>query len=160
MTPAARRDTRDWSSRLLDRYEVAASGCWEWTGYKANGYGRLTVGRQCWLAHRLSYALHYGDLPADSLICHHCDNPACINPEHLYAGDIVTNVADRTRRGRHVATLGERSGNTELTADDITELRARYAAGGISQLALARHYGISQSEAWNIIHRRRWRHVA
>lgn len=79
-------------------------GCWNWTGHHNGvGYGMLwapEAGRKV-LAHRFSYEMHHGPLPPGVLVCHHCDNPACVNPEHLYAGDYRSNMRDAVARGRH-----------------------------------------------------------
>ena len=77
------------------------TGCWLWTGSTSGGYGRLmeTEERRLVAAHRFSYELHFGD-PGDLQVCHHCDTPACVNPQHFFLGTQSDNVQDCLRKGR------------------------------------------------------------
>ena len=93
---------------------VKSDGCWEWTGYKdAQGYGWIgKPGRQAGIvaAHRYSAMLHFGMFDRRLLVCHHCDNPACVRPDHIYLGDHLSNSRDMFGRGRN------RNGNDAVTA--------------------------------------------
>jgi hypothetical protein len=98
--------------RLLARRHVdPRTGCWEWTGAKNSaGYGKLGTEGRTRYVHRLAHILWIGPIPDGLLVCHHCDNRPCFNPEHLYAGTWVQNMADMDRRGRrdkhtHVAIM-------------------------------------------------------
>jgi hypothetical protein len=82
-----------------------SNGCWEWTAYRdPDGYGRFGWARkrrsENILAHRVSWELHYGPIPEGLWICHHCDNPSCVRPDHLFLGDRSMNMKDCAAKGR------------------------------------------------------------
>lgn len=142
---------------------VTVGDCWEWRGdLDDKGYGRLVVRGVSIRAHRYSYALHHGDIPAGAYICHHCDNRRCVNPDHLYAGTPATNTADMIRRGRHNTgerPRGEANGAAHATAETVASIRAEHAAGA-TQASLAAKFGISRTQVHRIVHRKHWQHVA
>ncbi|TXH09407.1 MAG: HNH endonuclease [Spirochaetes bacterium] len=75
--------------------------CWLWTGRTdKHGYGTISEGRN-YRAHRVSYVIHFGKIDNGLLVCHHCDNPSCVNPLHLFLGTIKDNNRDRDNKGRH-----------------------------------------------------------
>jgi hypothetical protein len=93
------------AKRFWSRVEKT-EGCWLWTGYcEAAGYGTLEISvkgkRRKAYAHRLAYELTYGAIPAGLFICHHCDNPPCCNPDHLFVGTAGENSRDCVQKGRH-----------------------------------------------------------
>lgn len=86
--------------RFIDHTEHV-NGCWFWRGsLRKDGYGRFRMNGKTVLAHRASYFLHYGKVKPGSDVCHTCDNKACVNPEHLYLGDVSSNMRDKVRRSR------------------------------------------------------------
>lgn len=88
----------------------AENDCWEWRGAKStNGYGMLSLGGDTWRAHRLMWAFVNGPIPAGNVICHHCDNPSCVNPAHLFVGTYSENLEDCFRKGRRRGILGGKS---------------------------------------------------
>lgn len=130
------------------------TGCWNWTGGRYSlGYGVLyfgSVGRIT--AHRLSYLLYVGSIPDGYLICHHCDNPPCVNPDHLYAGTPQQNVADMIERGRGVAgRYGAEAHNAhpaELYRAVVSACDCRPA--GVTIADVAHEFGLSPwtARAW------------
>ena len=90
--------------RLLARIKVTESGCWEWTGSKnKKGYGQIQKGKRGLgpiLTHVASYIVHYGEVPKGMVVMHTCDNPPCINPEHLVLGSYQQNTDDMLAKGR------------------------------------------------------------
>lgn len=133
--------------------------CWLWMGARINGYGRLKINKQSKWAHRASYEHYVGAIPNGQLVLHHCDTPACINPEHLFLGTQKDNIADccrKGRRGRSGASLvGEANPARKLTAADVLAMRASHE----SQTALAARYGVSQARVSKILRREAWKHL-
>lgn len=140
--------------------------CWLWTGGKdKKGYGKISIGpasnRKHPKAHRISYFLHHGSLPDDRFVCHSCDNPACVNPDHLFLGTNADNMADMAAKGRAYSWKGRRSGednpHAKVTADDVRALRA---ATGLEQIhSIAGRRGISIGHARAIASGRGWEGV-
>lgn len=126
--------------------------CWEWQGAKSgHGYGRLLVDRVLAFAHRFSYELHYGSIP-DGLQClHECDNPACVNPKHLFAGTHQDNMDDKKAKGRAKALRGGHSPTASFTNEQAREVRRMYATGEYGQSELGRMLGVSNDTIRQII---------
>jgi len=160
--------------KFHDNYiPVPESGCWLWIGsLLRKGYGAMKVGRKSHVpmrAHRLSYELHFGNIPSGLFICHRCDTPSCVNPDHLYAGTAKDNCVDRDSRGRGRFFLRENGGPTRVatgvdhykakfTEDDIRNIR-RMLSEGISQTAIGRKYGVAQAHISLIKSGKIWRGV-
>jgi hypothetical protein len=132
--------------------------CWEWMGYKQNGrYGKLScLGMQ---THRYSWTIHHGAIPEGLSVLHHCDNPKCVNPKHLFLGTQQDNLADMRSKGHQVR--GESQGSAKLTAQQVRDIRALYRrySHEYGSAALARKYGVSPIQIWKIATRQQWRHV-
>lgn len=141
------------------------SGCWEWNGCKRNGYGRTTTGsrtdgtRRSVSAHRLSYELHNGSIPTGYEVCHKCDNPSCINPDHLFVGTRQDNIDDRERKGRNVVFVGEEQARAKLTKKAVKDARWERAYKGTSFQKLADKYGVSKKTILNAIKGVTWKCV-
>lgn len=141
---------------------LESEGCWIWAGSKyRNGYGRVGAGRKGQghlLAHRVSWTLHFGPIPSGLCVCHHCDNPPCVRPDHLFLGSVRDNAADRDAKGRWHTTVGEARTTAKLSDDRVRELRRRRDDGQTMQ-NLATEFGVSYSTVNAIVHRRKWAHV-
>lgn len=134
------------------------SGCWVWPfAVSSNGYGRVHCGPgDDQSAHRVALELD-GRPPGDLYACHHCDNPPCVNPAHLYVGTAAQNTQDALRRGR--SAIGERVNTAKLTAADVVAIRALYASG-TSAYRIAKDTGMSTGAIRHIVKGRTWKHVA
>lgn len=139
-------------------YTRKKDGCWDWVGYRdPNGYGRLNVNGRPVLGSRISYMLHYGDIPKGGVVCHKCDNPQCVNPEHLFLGTQADNVADMHAKGRarKRALKGEAHHAAKVTEVIVREVRGRIEPTSY----LADLYGLSRTTIDDIRKRRSWAHV-
>ena len=137
-----------------------SAGCWHWTGAVNNqGYGQLTYHQRAWLAHRFSWSLAHGS-PGRRCVCHTCDVRLCVNPAHLFLGSYADNYRDMREKGRATggSSKGETNPSAKLNEKKVREIR-RLQKVGWTQDRLATHFGISQSQVSNIVHRRLWAHV-
>lgn len=153
-------------------------GCWLWNGDRKNGYGRVSVGGQQLYAHRVSWQLTNGQIPNGMFICHHCDTPLCVRPDHLFLGTPADNVRDMRQKGRYPTDVvrpsgddhwariypdkvkrGEANNKAKLTEGEVIEIRSRYATGLVSQQNLAVTFGVSQPVISSIVTGRTWKHT-
>ncbi len=123
------------------------------------GYAMALDGKHPRSVHRLAFEIAVGPIPDGCDICHHCDKPPCFRPIHLFAGTENENIQDSIAKGRFRRALGENHGNAKLDNDSILAIRRLYAAGGITQRALAQRFDTKQSVIWAILARTAWKHV-
>lgn len=136
--------------RLRNRYVVDdTTGCWNWTGGRSGSEGRGRIGYEGrdQYAYRVSYQVHVGPIPDGLFICHHCDNPRCINPEHLYAGTAADNLRDARERGRWVPPVPKRGEDNHgsVARSVVSEAVSRYLSGTETQAQIAADLGVTQS---------------
>lgn len=131
------------------------SGCWLWTaGMGRGGYGKFAkVWNHSISAHRFSWEMHRGEIPAGMMVLHRCDNRACVNPDHLFLGDQDANMADMVNKKR--SARHERNVKAKLTAADVEKIRARIPHE--SQQAIARDFGVNQATISEIKCGHTWR---
>ena len=147
------------------RFVTQTDGCWEWSGCRqSHGYGQIGVERRIVYAHRLSWELHYGPIPAGLHVCHKCDNPPCVRPDHLFLGTRSDNLSDAAHKGRladRYTPFGEQHAHAVVSDDIVRLIRSAYQKrrGTISASDLGFVFHLSESQVFNVIHRRHWRHV-
>lgn len=145
---------------LEDRFwgKVDKSGeCWVWTaGRDPKGYGRIFLEGRAQIAHRVAWRLSFGAIPDGLFVCHHCDNPPCVRPSHLFLGTNADNSADRDRKGRtNNSTAGEANVNARLTAAQVRLIRESTK----SERELGREFGVKGAAIGKARRRETWRHV-
>jgi hypothetical protein len=152
-----RRTTPSVVSRFWPRVDRSAGpdGCWEWQGYRnRSGYGEIGAGgkdRGNFATHRLALELATGQpIPDGMWALHHCDNPPCVNPLHLYVGDRQQNVADAVARDRFARPRNELSVQARLSDLQVADIRSRWA-GGESCADLGRAFGVSDNHVNRIV---------
>lgn len=125
------------------------TGCWIWIGAKTYwGYGTRTNNGKTRRTHRISYELHIGAIPKGMCVLHSCDNPPCVNPDHLFLGTLKDNSQDMVAKGRSVA--GIKNGMCRLQESDIEQMRDSWN-GGCPMEALAHEFKCSLSTVSRII---------
>jgi hypothetical protein len=143
------------------------SGCWEWIGTKQDaGYGRIIISGKAVLAHRMSFEMHKGIIPPGMQVCHKCDNPPCVNPDHLFLGTAKDNAQDCISKGRKnaVGPKGRRvidgvaGNNRKLTPSDVLKIRED-AVNGMPNSDIAKKFNVSDSTISRIVNRNNWRHL-
>lgn len=171
-----------WNLTITERFwiKVDKTGdCWEWRASRNyRGYGTFSIGygKSPVLAHRRSYEMTYGAIPDGLFVLHHCDNPPCVRPEHLFLGTNADNMADMMKKGRYVprkipsgdaswsrnnldrVARGERHAGVKLTNEQVTELR-KLREEGKTFAYLSRTFGIGYTQIGRIIRRESWGHI-
>ena len=159
------RKARPKLERFWDKVGAMGPGCWEWVGSTRAGYGRFYLDRNTEvLAHRFSFQIHNGPVPKGMHVCHHCDNPPCVNPAHLFMGTPADNTRDAMRKGRlsdppRMSLPGEANPNSRLTERDVLEMRRLYATEGRTLAALAEQFGVTLSAVGQVVTGKRWGHA-
>ena len=143
--PPKTRKRKDMRERFMSKVYRCADGCWLWMGTKlkpgrrtTGGYGQFSVNNSYLYAHRVSYELHTGPIPAGAHVMHSCDVRHCVNPAHLSLGTRADNMADMVEKSRQAN--GERNGRHRLTDAQVAQIRSDRAAG-MTQQAIADKHG-------------------
>lgn len=139
---------------VFERWIDKSGECWLWLGaIDRDGYGIFTYCGATYRAPRVALQLDGRPVPARHYACHHCDNPACVRPSHLYVGTPTENMADAKKRGR--VRVGERHYLSRLTEEDVRKIRS--APG--TQEAIAARFGVTRGLISQIRSRKIWAHV-
>jgi len=133
------------------------SSCWNWKGAKDyDGYGFIKHKDGTQLrAHRVSYEIHFGTFNKNLFVCHHCDNPSCVNPEHLFLGTNSDNQLDMYKKGLGPDLSGENNPASKLTLEEVNKIRADTR----THIKIATDYGISLGQISNIKRRKQWKKI-
>jgi hypothetical protein len=142
------------------------NGCWHWLGsimkkkdktqLEWHGQWRNSAG-QIELVHRAAWRMFKGDFPKKAFVLHHCDNPKCVNIDHLYLGTQQQNMVDMwaRKRSRPGVSLGEKHGMSKLTEELVREIRSSSETG----VEIARRLDISTTNVYDVRNRKIWKHV-
>lgn len=145
------------SERFKMRF-TSGPGCWLWNAYtNKRGYGIFYPGGKRVRAHRFSYELWVGKIPEGLNVLHKCDVRNCVRPSHLFLGTNADNSADMVAKGRQVK--GGDIISAKLTGGQVSEIRARYACGGVSQRSLGDEFAVSDATICRLINRDTWAHI-
>lgn len=135
--------------------------CWVWLASKNNiGYGKMKVDGSIIKAHRLSWIIHTGQIISKTdFICHKCDNPRCVNPQHLFLGNAKTNMNDCSMKGRTYRPIGSKNVKCILSEHDVVTIRSIYTGKKGDQKNIAKMFGVNSRTICNIINRVTWKHI-
>ena len=136
-----------------------SDGCWLWLGTTNGSYGRHKFFGKPWPAHRLAYWIFVKEFDKSLDVCHHCDNPLCVRPNHLFLGTHQDNMRDMVSKGRNAPTHGSLNYKAKLSEARIHEIRELYLKGGTSTTKLGKQYGVHFSTIARIVNGKSWKHV-
>jgi hypothetical protein len=163
---AKRRGAQRTYPQLMDRFWAKVEktdGCWQWTGSRnSDGYGNFhDRGTHSTKAHRFIYERTYGEIPPGYNVCHRCDNPSCVRPDHLFLGTQADNMRDCQRKGRYsraTGQIGSAHHYSKLKESDIPIIRS-LRASGVTFKAIGQRFGVRDVTIQNIFNGHTWSHV-
>lgn len=140
-------------------HKKSKTECWPWLAGKSHyGYGLFRLRQRGINAHRFAYILAHGEIPRGLIVCHHCDNPPCCNPSHLFVGTNKDNAQDCIAKGRKHSTAGELHGLHKLTDSEVKQMREEYKSG-VNCTKLAKKYAVGRVAAAYAVFGRTWKHL-
>ena len=157
------RDTPDYAyipsamERLMSKVTISENGCWEYGGVTTKwGYGAICSDGKTFSAHRFMFENKFSAIPEGLWVLHKCDNPGCVNPEHLFLGTTQQNTKDRNAKNRQAR--GVSHGRAKMSEEDVLSMRSQHK-NGVPVKELAVKYSISLGNAYAIISRAKWKHI-
>jgi hypothetical protein len=151
-----RQPDESFEAWFFSNVTVNDNGCWIWIGAKRRGgYGVVWLNGENRPSHVVAYALRNGPVPDGMVVCHKCDTPPCMNPDHLFTGTHADNTNDAVSKDR--MARGEKHGNAILTWAIVRAVRVDYDTGTYTIIALSLKHGLSWSTAYNVAKRISWK---
>lgn len=145
---------------LLKVFKDPKTNCWDWMGgLRGKGDGAFSINGKTFSAHRISYMLFKGEIEHKLHVLHSCDNPMCVNPDHLSLGTNKDNMQDMVRKGRKNKAKGAENAWAKLIDADVINIRAIYRYTNITMVNLARIYKITHTTLQKILLGTAWKHV-
>ena len=135
----------EFSKERIERFieRIPFSGCWLWIGVcNKGGYGKLKISHsRSMAAHRYAYQAYGGEIQNGLCVCHRCDTPSCVNPDHLFVGTMTDNMRDRHAKGRTRWCAGSKNGNAKITVEQVREIMLSTSTA----VQTAKVYGLHES---------------
>jgi len=134
-----------------------SDGCWWFVGSKnKHGYGLLVYKNKSYYAHRRSWEAFNGDIQDGLCVLHKCDNPSCVNPDHLFLGTRKDNIIDKVNKGRQSSLFGEKNKASKLTEEKVKEIRSKYIPKKYTYKMLSKEFNVSLCTIRDVIKRNTW----
>jgi len=134
----------------------ASGSCWVWkSSIHHKGYGQFRYNGGMKSSHRVAYELSFGKIPTGMSVLHKCDNPICVNPEHLFCGTHTDNMRDMCRKGRH----SRKKPMARMTASEVIECRRLYALGKATVKDLSKRFSLTFSGMYSVVFGTTWREL-
>lgn len=150
-------DSANWEQKVsrlseyFEKYVIRDENCWGWKGKrKLDGRGALNFEKKSIQAHRASWIIHFGKIPDKKLVCHHCDNPICTNPKHLFLGTSSENIVDAIKKNR--------KSTAKLRMVDVIEIK-KMLKNNIPGNIIANKFNVDPMTISDIKLNKTWRHV-
>lgn len=148
----------DIKNRLISFVRIE-NACWIWTGAKnRKGYGQISIKNKIKAAHRVSYEVHKGEITCGMIVCHNCDIPSCINPDHLFIGTVKDNTQDMLIKKRNRPIIGSSNGNSKLKNADIVEIK-HMISSKVKLVEIAKKFNVTPENIAEIRNGKTWGHI-